>query len=363
MWRKHMKHSIEFKGFSSSDSEREKEIRRLIEDRIQRVEKKLRRLAPDEIFMRVVVEENPARTLYRVSTILDLPEKALVAKEEQRDPESAVREAFAGIDRQTEEYKASRRGEHDWKRLVRREELRLRKIQQPPDERTTAEVFFNIVEPHLDDLIQFARTALSEAEAKGDLGFSELTPEDLADATLLRAYREFAKNPTPGDIKDWLLKLAAKQLDVEIQRSRAERRHILYIEEGDPEPPLIEEPPATADEDFPDFNHPNQILNVEEAIPELELPSPEQEMEREELRQGLRAALREMPETWRRVLLLRFVNGLTGARLAQAAHIDPAEVDHILESARNFLRQRLIESGCVVKSDLPRTTTQAGSRE
>jgi hypothetical protein len=174
------------------------------------------------------VEQNPAHTLYHASIVLDVPDTTIAAKDEGRDPECPLRAAFTEVERQLDEYKAIQRGEHDWKRRVRREELRLRQIEEPPDERRTSDALFAIVQPYVPELERFARAAVGDAEARGDLSLAELTPGELVEATLLRGYREFARNPMLGVVPNWLLQLAAKQLDAEIEQSRAERTGMAY---------------------------------------------------------------------------------------------------------------------------------------
>jgi DNA-directed RNA polymerase specialized sigma24 family protein len=66
-------------------------------------------------------------------------------------------------------------------------------------------------------------------------------------------------------------------------------------------------------------------------------------------------ALARMPSQWRRALLLRYSEGLTGAALATALHRTPAETERILDNARAFLRQHLEESGCRLKESETRT--------
>ena len=123
-----MNHNVEFKNF-----EADQPIRGLIDTLIRKLEKKAKRFPPDEVFLRLMVEENPARTLYRVSLTMEIPGEApatakiLPAKEERHDLTEALRDAFMEIDRQLEAYKASLRGEHWWKRKARRAELRAQK--------------------------------------------------------------------------------------------------------------------------------------------------------------------------------------------------------------------------------------------
>ena len=114
-----MNFNIEFKGCAP-----QKEIQKLIQELITRIEKKTKGFSPGAVFLRLLVEENSVRTLYQVSITMKLPEKTLAAKEERHDLKETIRDAFAEIERQLEAHKATLRGEHLWKQRARREELR-----------------------------------------------------------------------------------------------------------------------------------------------------------------------------------------------------------------------------------------------
>lgn len=116
-----MHSNIELKGLDD-----EKTIRKLIAARLGRIEKKTRSFAPDPdtIYFRLMADENPARTLYRVSITLSTPEKTLAAHAEGHELNETVREALDDVERQLDAHKATLRGEYVWKRRTRREELR-----------------------------------------------------------------------------------------------------------------------------------------------------------------------------------------------------------------------------------------------
>jgi ribosome-associated translation inhibitor RaiA len=123
-----MNHNVEFKNLEPDQTTRE-----LIDSLVRKLEKKAKRFPVDEVFLRLMVEENRARSLYRVSLTMDIPgaapatKKTLPAHEERHDLTEALRDAFAEIDQQLAAYKANLRGEQWWKRKARREELRARK--------------------------------------------------------------------------------------------------------------------------------------------------------------------------------------------------------------------------------------------
>ena len=87
-----------------------------------------------------------------------------------------------------------------------------------PREQRSRAMFFALIGRHLDNLYQFVRHRLSYSEAVGDLLPRELTPEDVVDAVLLRAYREFVKSPPAGKIRSWLIGLAREEVAAQIAR-------------------------------------------------------------------------------------------------------------------------------------------------
>ena len=114
-----MKFNLEFKNFESDDK-----TRKLIQRLIAKLDKKLLSFSDDEVFLRLMIEANPARTLFRASLTLTVPEKTISATEERHDLAETIRDAFAEIDRQAEARKAVLRAEPAWKRKARREGLR-----------------------------------------------------------------------------------------------------------------------------------------------------------------------------------------------------------------------------------------------
>jgi len=70
-----MKHNVEFKNF-----EPDQRIRKLIDELINKLEKRAKRFRPDEVFLRLMIEENSVRKLYHVSLVLEIPGKRAATK-------------------------------------------------------------------------------------------------------------------------------------------------------------------------------------------------------------------------------------------------------------------------------------------
>ena len=65
----------------------------------------------------------------------------------------------------------------------------------------------------------------------------------------------------------------------------------------------------------------------------------------------MKAALAGMPTEWRRALLLCHIEGLSATEPARTIGWAEPEIEHVLEHAREYLRQKLIESGYSVKGN------------
>ena len=98
--------------------------------------------------------------------------------------------------------------------------------------------FFALVSRRLKGLQHFVRHQLCSEQAVGDLRRGELDPEDVVDAILLRAYREFVKAPPAGPLRRWLFGLAREQVggrDPRSARRPARERTPLRTEHDVPE--------------------------------------------------------------------------------------------------------------------------------
>jgi RNA polymerase sigma factor (sigma-70 family) len=177
----------------------------------------------------------------------------------------------------------------------------------------------------------------------GGLPPGEITAEDVVDATLLQAYREFVKAPPRREIRSWLIGLAVERVDAEVMRSKSERAGV-HIEEDIPETPPAEEVSTLGDE-IMDFYQPDEDQKLEDIIPDMTAPTPEQVLEGRELQRFINRTLATLPRVWRRAFTLHYVGGMPVAEIARMAKGAEPEVERHLEFAREYLRQRLLEAG------------------
>jgi RNA polymerase sigma factor (sigma-70 family) len=239
-------------------------------------------------------------------------------------------------------------------------------MKTTPSEQHDRERFFSSASEHLGRLYEFVRHQLAYFESAGDLMPGELTPEDVVDEVLLRAYHEFVKEPARGEVGGWLIDLAKEQLRWEVKRIKSERNRTVHIEEDIPEIPPQEEV-TTLGEEILEFYQPDEDLKLEDIFPDVDVSTPEDFVAaKEELLRCVNAALARMPTAWRRALRLRHGKGLTDKELAEALDKAEPEIERILDYARQHLRQSLLEAGCtfIVKGseNRSRAKTEAKSR-
>lgn len=213
----------------------------------------------------------------------------------------------------------------------------------PPAEAARGRLFSHL-RRHLRTLYRFVRHELSFRQSAGDLMPGELTPEDVVDAVVLRAYRDFIRDPKRRRSAGWLIQLASDHIDSEAARLQALREDMRHLEEDVPETPPAEEV-TTLGEEILYFYQPDEDMKLEDVVPDLEALSPEERAEESELRRAISEVLDEMPAAWRRALLLRHAEGLSTAELAEALSLPAAEVERVLEQARGRVRRRVAEAG------------------
>ena len=210
--------------------------------------------------------------------------------------------------------------------------------------------FCSAVGQHLTRLHRFVRHELACFEAVGDLVPGELTPEDVVDAVVLRAYWEFVNDPATREIKQSrLLRQAIKYLEVEVRGSSPDGHRAAPVENGctgtSPHLRVV-----TPGHEILDFYEPREHLKFESVLPDVDAASVE-EAETPELRQCLNEALARMPRDCRRALLLRQVEDLSGAEIAGALGVSVRAVEWLLQRARQHLRQTVLDSRSRVDVD------------
>jgi RNA polymerase sigma factor (sigma-70 family) len=119
------------------------------------------------------------------------------------------------------------------------------------------------------------------------------------------------------------------------------------IEEDVPGTPPKEAVVTLGDEIF-DFYQPDEDLKLEDLVPDANVPTPEQILESRDLQRYVNQTLARMPKAWRDAFVLHHAEGLSLGEVAAVTGQPQPEVRRHLEHAREFLRQKIADSGLVV---------------
>lgn len=289
-----VRYQLEFRNGIGTDA-----LRALVDDSIAHLERLAAGFRPDGLFLRIVIQANDVRRLHRVSLKLDIPRRVLAVEEEQRQPDVAIRAAFAELEQ----------------RLVRaRHKLRPQDsrhaVRAPAGERARAEASreaerrraagLQALERQQQALQVFVRRELAYHASAGELLPNGLGVADVMARVASRAATEAPKAHMKRDARVWLTELALRAVDTELTAGRNTSRP---------------------------------------------LPTPEETLERDDIQADIARTLVALPRLWRRVFVLHAVEGLALRDVARILNRSRAAVDADLNHAREYLRQRLVDAG------------------
>ncbi len=139
--------------------------------------------------------------------------------------------------------------------------------------------------------------------------------EDLTQETFLRAFRQRDSLREPAALAAWLYRIAT-HVSLDRLRQRARRT------------------PHESDADL-----------AEVEVPDADSPSLQQELEQEEMSACVQQYLTRLPDSYRAVILLHDLHGLTGGQIAETLDLPLATVKMRLHRARRQL-QAALRGGC-----------------
>lgn len=112
-----MQHSLTFKHVTVKPY-----LTQLVDELLAHLEEHTATFEDDAAFIHVVIEQNKARTLFKVSLHCEVPRRTLVAREEGHGAVAVMREAFDELERQLGRYKDKRRRTHLRKKDAKRKD-------------------------------------------------------------------------------------------------------------------------------------------------------------------------------------------------------------------------------------------------
>lgn len=301
--------------------------------------------ASDLVRLRIVAEENKHHSNIRtVGLHLTVSGEQLISEKTAESLLVVAKDAFADLERQLIEHLQRMRGEDEWSRVRRREQLRRLRAalsNRPAEERMS---FKQAIQPHLSMLRRLARFEIDHLRARGQLMSDYPSADDLMDEVLARAYRDPDLLKEPQNVARKLFRIVIDVAQEEAARDRTRRRTLSL--EG---PPPREPTDIEIDETFYDFFQPDEATKVEDLAADRS-SDPEEVVIRNEMRQRFASLLANLPAAWRRAIILTRVEDMPLATVARVLSTTEDEVRDWLDRADNFIRARLADEG-IVPSD------------
>ena len=328
-----MRHHLTVKGRIDPE-----EVRKWLTRPLARLHRQLVRFPPGAVHLRTLVRDVEGKPRSEASVTLQLPSNTLAASKERADPRVALKEAFGEVERLLEKEKARLRRADTWRQAREAFQRELLDRIERQSERALSEAESGRLADQLEDVAHFVRRELHWLELNGDLIRGEVDARDVVDAAFMRAFARSKGQPT----KHQLLQSAAAALRAELARAR-EARELVHIEEDFPEVPP-EEAVSTLRSEILDFFQPDDDLLLRDIVAGL-ARTPEEIEASSELAEVLRSALGALPASWRQALHLSQVEDLDALAIADALEIQKDAVPELLDRARAFLRDRLVEAG------------------
>ena len=153
---------------------------------------------------------------------------------------------------------------------------------------------------------------------------------DVVQETFLNAFRKFSQFRGEAQVSTWLYTIATRAC-LRMRRLRS----------GEPGRKVsLEQDPSTSDGTF-----------------RLQVPiqglSPEQALEKKEIRKALQAAIQKLPDKYRVILVLRDMEGLSSKQVGKILNLQDRAVKSRLHRARAFVKQELNTLGVPGISPIP----------
>ncbi|KGJ11897.1 sigma-70 family RNA polymerase sigma factor [Paracoccus versutus] len=334
------------RAFRNLDRHGQQRAPEVIEEEVRQLEPHLGRFREELVRLEVVASQTKGKTRIQVSLRLQLPSGMIAAQEEGFEIEPALRKAFADLRHRVDRHVARLKHEPEYKRPARRR--RIGAPLAPARDAAEAErrqLFFDLIEDHLDTVYDTVRRELTYLECSGSVPAGYLSVGDIVDATILKGLARFEDRPSEFSVGDWLKRLAFETIEEE---SRAARRAVpedAASIEAEPEAPA--EDPTEADQAMIEFYQPDEVLMLEDLIADDGGTDPETEVDRHKIAMALHRAIADLAPVERRVLYRMYLEDATIAETADLFGLTETEVAEIAENAGATLRARLAEAGSV----------------
>ncbi len=329
--------------FESVNNERT-QIKQYWQKKLPRLERLLSRYHFDLRELRMTLHRRQRPEQWELRAVLHLPTGTLVAREIGTSWTEAIDRVADQLAREISRHKCQVRKEYLYRRRRQRQQ-RFESVRHLLEQDVAAErraAFFQLLEPMLDSVYDYARRELAIREAEGTIKKNLVSPRDLVDDVMTLAWQEFNDRPAKLELDLWLFGLVRKRLD---QLSETQKLESLEQQVPTPDDAML-----TPDEDVDETEYwleravqQANSLELADLIPDPETEEAWSALSEEEQQERLHQAVAALPAKQRETFFLSAIGGYEPAEIAKLQERSESEVKQDLEQARDVLKQQLAE--------------------
>ncbi len=303
-----------------------------LERKIQKLEKMLEKFDPDMVKLRIKFEKHSKREEYNVDIILDLPNKTLRASKRADKLSKAANEAFNSLFREVKKFKAFLRHEPDYKRKIRPTYKEMLLKTSTPEE--TQELYLDFIEKHFQRFYNFAYREIRNRIYQGLLKPGELMVQDVLDEAILKISEEVEPNFNEKEVREKIYRTIESIIKRKVKEIRFRRVPLeKTVEVHDLDTELYE------------YYQPDDVVKIEDVIPDPNSPEPEDWYEEEEIEETVDRVISLLPNRWRQALQLVEMEGFTPEEVSMIQGVPPEVVKQEVENAKQYIREKLQDYG------------------
>ena len=309
------------------------ETEKIIARKIEKIEKLLESFNEDLFFLRINFNEIKKRKRFNVRLMMQILGRHLRVKKEGPNLPAVTNEAFEALIREIKKFKEFLRNEPEFRRKIRpsyKEKINKAQLKQE-----VQEAFEKYVEEIMPRLYSFALKEVRNRIYQGQLRQGDIQVKDVLDEAIVRV-SDMIKNETEFKEKEVKKELYRHIIRI-INKWTKERRSQLSILDK-----TI--PPEEIDNELYEFYQPDDILHVEDVIPDT-VETPEDEVEEEELQKSIDQVISMMPDKWRQAFRLIELEGFSPDEVAMFQDRSVEEVKKEVEMARAFIAEKMEDLG------------------
>ena len=311
------------------------ETEKLIQRKLEKIEKLLENFNEDLFFLRINYDQIKKRKRYNIRLMLQVVGRYLRVKKDGPDLTAVTNEAFDALIREIKKFKEFLRNEPEYRRKIRPSYKE--KINKAHLKEEVQEAFEQYVEKIMSRLYSFALKEIRNRVYQGQLKPGDIQVKDVLDEAIVQV-SESIKDATEFKEKEVRKELYRRIIRIINQWTQERRRHLSVLDKTIP--------PEEIDTELYEFYQPDDIVHVEDIIPDT-IETPEEELEDEEMQKAIDQVISMMPDKWRQAFRLIELEGFSVEEVAMIQDRTPEEVKKTLEMARAFVAEKIEDLGFV----------------